>query len=703
MDGGEARAGAAGARAGGSPSSGVRVGSWAAFARLWRSGLSFLLHTTVPLPRPSRWAWTADASLALLLAACTVGAALAQDVSAVLQLPSAVVTPGPGGGPVVPVPPPPPLPSPAYPGQDLGGVDTWQLLLAALTALPLLVRRRYPLTAFWAVIVTTMVLNQRLGAGDTTVYTFLTCLVAAYSAAVHSPYRLRALTSLVAGAALIAAFVEENFPYVTPAVIPFLVLLGVGLGANAIHTWKQRVHALQEEQEAATRLAVEHERSRIARELHDVVTHNVSVMVIQAGAARKVMDVAPDRAREALLAVEAGGRTAMTELRHVMGLLTMTEDDQTATAGVGAGGGAGPSGHEAGPTGFGARPTGRARPAGSWSGPGAAGSWAGPAVDTELAPQPGLDQLPALTSRVRASGVPVELTVTGTPSPLSPGAGLAAYRVVQEALTNTVKHAAGARVRVTVDHTPTEVRLEVTDTGGTRTSAAASGTGRGLLGLRERLAVHGGTLRTGPRPTGGYRVQAVIPLDDAPTENRPAGASPAAGPRPVDPTAAYPTAVGTTAVDTMAVGTTAVSTTAVDLAAVGPTDTDPTDRNPSLEDPPVEDSSTTNPPAVDRPAGPPPAADRPAGPPPTADPPTADRPAEPPPTADPPTADRPAEPPPTPDRRAVSPPAVSPPVAAPPDGPPVARAQAAEIPPAADLPSDPTATATGNPPPGHAS
>lgn len=153
-----------------------------------------------------------------------------------------------------------------------------------------------------------------------------------------------------------------------------------------------------------------------------------------------------------------------------------------------------------------------------------------------MAPQPGLDQLPALTSRVRASGVPVELIVTGTPSPLSPGAGLAAYRVVQEALTNTVKHAAGARVRVTVDHTPNEVRLEVTDTGGTRTPAAASGTGRGLLGLRERLAVHGGTLRTGPRPTGGYRVQAVIPLDDAPAANPPSADRPTAD-RPGDPPA----------------------------------------------------------------------------------------------------------------------------------------------------------------------
>uniref|UniRef100_UPI0029E7D36D sensor histidine kinase n=1 Tax=Streptomyces griseiscabiei TaxID=2993540 RepID=UPI0029E7D36D len=359
-------------------------------------------------------------------------------------------------------------------------------------------------------IVTTTVFNQRLGAGGATEYTFLTCLVAAYSAAVHSPYRLRALTGLVAGAALVAALAEENFPYVTPGVIPFLVLLGVGLGANAIHTWKQRVHALQEQQEAATRLAVEHERSRIARELHDVVTHNVSVMVIQAGAARKIMDTAPDRAREALLAVESGGRTVMTELRHVMGLLTMSDEDHATPAGekptreTSTGPFGAPSG---GPHGA---------PLGPWAPPAvgdtaAVGSVspAGPTVDTELAPQPGLDQLPALTSRVRASGVPVELTVTGTPaSPLSPGADLAAYRVVQEALTNTVKHAAGARVRVTVDHTPTALRLDITDTGGAPTPAATTGTGRGLLGLRERLALHHGTLHTGPRPTGGYRVRA---------------------------------------------------------------------------------------------------------------------------------------------------------------------------------------------------
>jgi signal transduction histidine kinase len=216
---------------------------------------------------------------------------------------------------------------------------------------------------------------------------------------------------------------------------------------------------VEADKEAATRRAVQEERARIARELHDVVTHNVSMMTVQAGAARKVMDSAPDQAREALLAVEAGGRAAMSELRHVMGLLTMPE-----------------------------------------------------AVD--LAPQPGLDQVAALAGRIRDTGVPVELVVSGTPVPLPPGVDLAAYRVVQEALTNTVKHAAGASVAITVDYRPGEVRVEVADTGGVPSPAAASGNGRGLMGLRERLAVYDGTLDAGPRGTGGYRVRAVIPVGE---------------------------------------------------------------------------------------------------------------------------------------------------------------------------------------------
>ena len=184
---------------------------------------------------------------------------------------------------------------------------------------------------------------------------------------------------------------------------PFLILVPIAVAADGLRTWKRRadegrarLSTLEREQAEALRRAAEHERARIARELHDVVTHNVSVMVIQAGAARKVMDATPDQAREALLAVEAGGRAAMTELRHVMGLLTMDDDDgRPADAGPDAAAGPGPAARR-------------------WS----AGS--------------------------ATPGLPVELTVAGPPRPLPPGVELTAYRVVQEALTNTVKHAAGA-------------------------------------------------------------------------------------------------------------------------------------------------------------------------------------------------------------------------------------------------------------------
>jgi signal transduction histidine kinase len=177
------------------------------------------------------------------------------------------------------------------------------------------------------------------------------------------------------------------------------------------------------------------------------------------------MEASPDQAREALLAVEASGRSAMTELRHVMGLLTMDGDG------------------------------------------------ADHADAADLAPQPGLDGLDALVQRVRQTGVPVELTVTGQPGPLPSGIELTVYRLVQEALTNTVKHASGAAVRVGLDYHADHLEVEVTDTGGTSGAAAGTGTGRGLIGLRERLAVYGGTLQAGPRVTGGYRVRARIPVE----------------------------------------------------------------------------------------------------------------------------------------------------------------------------------------------
>lgn len=221
----------------------------------------------------------------------------------------------------------------------------------------------------------------------------------------------------------------------------------------------ERERALEKDKEQATQLATEQERARIARELHDVITHNVSVMVVQAGAARTIMSRSPEQATGALLAVESAGRAAMTELQHTIGLLA-------------------------------------------------------PDGEAQLAPQPGLSELDALIGRVRATGMRVELTRTGTPRTLPAGSDLAAYRVVQEALTNAAKHAVGAGARVCISYTPCDLVVEVGNGAGRRSAAANAGNGRGLMGLRERLAACGGTLEAGPRDGGGFQVRAVIPLHD---------------------------------------------------------------------------------------------------------------------------------------------------------------------------------------------
>ncbi|MCO5967357.1 sensor histidine kinase [Actinoallomurus soli] len=423
-----------------------------------RARVATLWRVTSPPPPLSGWAWAADALLALVLAIGVLSVHPSGSGPGPVPVQDIPVPVTSGGGPPVPPPPPP------GPAQLHGAHPFWHLVLAVAIGIPLVARRRYPLAAFWVVLGATQLLRVHPGYDPS--FIFAACLIAAYSAVMYSPYRSLALASALVGAGLITGGHKTVVPSIRPGLVTFLILIPAGLAANAIHTWKQRVQTLEVEQEAATRHAVELERSRIAQELHDVVTHNVSMMVVQAGAARKVMSTAPERAEQALLAVESGGRAAMTELRHVMGLLTMNGDDPDQVA------------------------------------------------PEDLAPPPGLDRVAALTVRVRESGVPVELTVTGSAVPLPAGVDLAAYRVIQEALTNTVKHAAGARVRVTVAYAPDELRVEVIDTGGTPTAAARSGSGRGLIGLRERLAVYGGRFEAGRLPTGGYHVRAVLPLGE---------------------------------------------------------------------------------------------------------------------------------------------------------------------------------------------
>src|SRR5258705_4440791 len=163
-----------------------------------------------------------------------------------------------------------------------------------------------------------MVYDQ-LSAGANTTWTVVASIIAAYSAPTYSRYRNLALVSVVAAAA--AWFISGTRDDLPSGLLTFLLLASIGLAANSIHTWRQRAQSMQREQEVATELAVDRERARLARELHDVVGHNVSVMVVQAGAARKGMETQPELAREALLAVEAGGRAAMTELRQGIGRL----------------------------------------------------------------------------------------------------------------------------------------------------------------------------------------------------------------------------------------------------------------------------------------------------------------------------------------------------------------------------------------------
>ena len=227
---------------------------------------------------------------------------------------------------------------------------------------------------------------------------------------------------------------------------------------------EERGWLLEKERESAARGAVDAERARIARELHDIVSHNVSVMVVQAGAARRVLATEAEDATDALLAVESAGRDTMTELRHMLGLLAPSADGEDL-----------------------------------------------------LAPQPGLSRLGSLVDRMCFAGLPVEVRISGEPRPLPSGVDLTAYRIVQEALTNALKHGNGGKADVTVRYADHYLRVEVLNSGPSVLTGAppleSTKDGRGLIGLRERVAVLGGDLDARRRLGGGFRVRARIPLE----------------------------------------------------------------------------------------------------------------------------------------------------------------------------------------------
>ncbi|TQS42229.1 sensor histidine kinase [Cryptosporangium phraense] len=302
---------------------------------------------------------------------------------------------------------------------------------------------------------------------------FLPILIAAYSVA---RYADRKGALIGAGAAALALAVcmlrlpalrtVENLPF---AIVPYLVSVVAGRGIR--HRQRQhdaergRAERLAAEREESIRAALAEERGRIARELHDIVAHCVSVMVVQAGAAEDLLDRDPEAARAPLRSVQETGRDAVGELSRMLGLLRRADLGMAAT----------------------------------------------------LAPQPGIAELSALVEQVRAAGLPVQMTVDGEPRPLPPGVELTAYRVVQEALTNTLKHGGPARASVAVCYADETLTIEVIDTGrsGSTGSEPVVGTGHGLLGMRERVGLYDGELTAGPRSEGGFGVKVELPLEAA--------------------------------------------------------------------------------------------------------------------------------------------------------------------------------------------
>jgi signal transduction histidine kinase len=245
--------------------------------------------------------------------------------------------------------------------------------------------------------------------------------------------------------------------------------LGDGLRARRAYyaELEERASRLEREREREARMAVVAERARIARELHDVVAHNVSAMVVQADGAAYVLDSSPEQTRSALQTISGTGRQALTEMRRLLGVLRGEEGEATAQ---------------------------------------------------DYVPQPGVEQLADLVDQVRETGVPVDFSIEGTPGPLPRGVELTAYRIVQEALTNTRKHGGegvGATVRLTYGDQSLTVLAEDDGRGAQRElyeERGADGLGQGLIGMRERAGMVGGVLVAGPRPGGGFRIAATLPL-----------------------------------------------------------------------------------------------------------------------------------------------------------------------------------------------
>lgn len=336
-------------------------------------------------------------------------------------------------------------------------------LLTTLTVLPLLWRRRAPVRVLLAVVAAQGLYGLAAdGPGQTLPYTGL---VALYSVAAYAPARARRLCGALTLAIVFpsVAFNTGEARELVFSLMVFTAAYGFGRFTDTRQAYTRAVEDRARQLEVTRRIEAEQaaarERARIAREMHDILSHAVSLMIVQAEAGPVAVRTAPERAEAAFDAISETGRDAMVQLRRMLGVLRESEQ-----------------------------------------GPGAPRS-----------PQPALSELPALVERVRASGLAVTLTVTGPERPLPRDTDSAVYRIVQEALTNTVKHAAASEAAVLLAYGESGLTVSVTDDG--RGGGTGTGTGHGLIGIRERAAAHGGSARTGPGPGGrGFRVDVTLPL-----------------------------------------------------------------------------------------------------------------------------------------------------------------------------------------------
>ncbi len=334
----------------------------------------------------------------------------------------------------------------------------------ALVVLPLLCRRRFSFaapTSVWLVAAAVSFVDGRL------IVFSVSASVAGLAAAFllgnlrdHVQARIGLL--IVLGGAAIIIYNDPNHSpgdfIFTPILFAIGWLAGFALRERAVQAEaaEERATYAEREREAAARIAVAEERARIARELHDIVAHAVSVMVLQVGAVRHKLPQALEEDRDGLRRVEQAGRTALAEMRRLLGAMRRDGDG------------------------------------------------------VELAPQPGLDGLASLLEDVGRAGLPVQLHVDGEPFPLPPGIDLSAYRIVQEGLTNVLKHARASKADVTVRYRPDELHLEVRDNGGG--TSASDGLGHGLVGIRERVKIFGGEMTAGMANGGGFVLSTRLPL-----------------------------------------------------------------------------------------------------------------------------------------------------------------------------------------------